>query len=124
MNKVLGVLFAFFCFASAAVSNSLMGPGFWFWLIIATGLFVGISQFYPWLRGAGAGLSFLLALILFAGIALSLLAATIGGSFKLEDSFAFLLFLFFITAILGLSLASNFKRFIQSGNQAADNIAR
>jgi hypothetical protein len=110
MNIVFAVVFAITCFATATVSNSIMGAGIWFWVIIATGAFVGVSQFIPSLQGAGAGLAGLLAILSICAVLLGLLAATVGGSFRLNESEALLLFLFFIIAVLGLTLASMHKK--------------
>lgn len=110
MHKTLGVLFAITCFATAGVSASLMGAGMWFWIIIASGTFVAVSQFYPVIRGAGSGLAVLLGIVSICAVALGLLASTIGGSFRLDDQLAILLLLFFVIFILGLVLGSMFKR--------------
>jgi hypothetical protein len=104
LSKVIGVFFAIACFATAAMSNSMMGTGFWFWAIIGTGFIVAVSQFYPKLSHAGSGLALLLSLVSVFAVALGLLAGTIGGSFKMDDNSAFLLFLFSLIAILGLAV--------------------
>ncbi len=110
MNKVIGMLFAVVCFSASALSNSIMGAGMWFWIIIITGLFVAISQYYPRLRGLGAGLAVLLSIISIFAVGLGLLASTIGGSFNIDDSSALLLLLFFVIFILGLVLGSMYKK--------------
>lgn len=110
MNKVIGILFAIRCFATSALSQSMMGAGMWFLVIIATGCLVAVSQFFPRLKGPGSGLALLLGLISLCAILLGLLAATIGGSFNMDDSSALLLFLFFLIAVFGIILASMFKK--------------
>jgi len=90
-----------------------MGAGAWFWGIIVVGCLVAISQFYPRLRPVGSGLALLLGIISICAILLGMLAATIGGSFKMDDSFALLMFLFFNIAVLGFILASLYKKSIQ-----------
>jgi hypothetical protein len=114
MNKVIGILFALACFATSAQSNSMMGAGLWFWVIIATGFIVASSQFFPRLKGPGSGLALLLGIISICAILFGMIAATIGGSFKMDDSSALLLFLFFIIVVLGFTLAIMYKRSIRS----------
>ena len=110
MNKIIGILFAIMCFSASALSNNIMGAGMWFWIIIITGLFVAISQYYPRLRGLGSGLAVLLSIMSIITVVLGLLASTIGGSFNIDDSFALLLLLFFVIFVLGLVLGSMYKR--------------
>jgi len=117
LSKVIGIFFAIACFATAAMSNSMMGAGFWFWAIIGTGCIVAISQFYPKLRGAGSGLAMLLSIMSVFAVALGMLAATIGGSFKMDDNSAFLLFLFSLIAILGFVVGSLYKQSIRTDKQ-------
>lgn len=110
MHKFMGVLFALACFATSAMSNSIMGAGFWFWVIIATGCIVAYSQFSPRLRGLGSGLALLLSFLSILTIVLAMVAATIGGSFKMDDSFGLLLFLFSVVAVLGFVVAILYKK--------------
>lgn len=113
MYKVVGIFFALACFSTSALSNSIMGAGMWFWIILATGAFVAVSQFIPILRGPGAGIAGLLSIISVCAVLFGLVAATIGGSFRLETNEALLLFLFFVVAVLGLTLAISFKRSVR-----------
>ncbi len=116
MHKIIGIFFAITCFATSAVSNSIMGAGVWFWVIIATGCIVAFSQFFPKIRGPGSGLAMLLGFVSIFAILFGMVAATIGGSFKMDDSSALLLFLFFIVAVLGFVLASLYKRSIRTSD--------
>ena len=116
MNKAIGVFFALACLATSAQSNSMMGAGFWFWTIVVAGLIVATSQFFPQLKGPESGLALLLGIISICTTLFDMLAATIGGSFKMDDSSALLLFLFVIIAVLGFTLAIMYKRSIRSGN--------
>ena len=77
----------------------------WFWIITATGMFVAASQFLPALRGLGSVAAFLLAVISVLAVVLTLLAATIGGSFELDNREALLVFGFFMIAVSGFLLA-------------------
>ena len=109
MNKLIGILFSFTCMATSAVSNSLMGAGMWFWLIIFIGLFSAVSQFVPKLKGAGSGLALCLSGISIVAIFLGTIASTIGGAFRMDESTILLMLLFFLNAILGFTLASLHK---------------
>ena len=110
MNKFIAVLFALSCFATAAQSSAIMGAGNWFWIIIVTGALVMLSQFIPKLAGAGSGIALLLSLISICAVLLGLVAATIGGSFKLDNNEALLLFSFALIAIFGFTLAIIHKK--------------
>lgn len=110
MNKIVAILFAIACFATSAVSGSILGVGMWFWIIIATGVFVAVSQFVPMLRGLGSVAALLLGVISVCAVGLTLLVATTGGSFKLDNKEALLVFTFFMIAVLGFSLVGINKR--------------
>ncbi|MGL1930853.1 MAG: hypothetical protein OCC45_03710 [Desulfotalea sp.] len=110
MNKAIGILFGIACFSTSALSSSIMGSGMWFWIIICVGTFVAASQFVSVLKGIGSGLATILAGISILAVLLGLVAATIGGSFKIDDSSALLLLLFSIIAILGITLGVMFKK--------------
>jgi hypothetical protein len=114
LNKVIGIFFLLACIATSAVSNSIMGAGIWFWVIIFIGCFVAISQFYPKLRGAGSGLALLLSIMSVCAILLGLLASTIGGSFRMDESSSLLLCLFFMIALYGFLLAILHKKYLKS----------
>tara|TARA_R110002073_G_scaffold12108_5_gene54121 strand:+ start:576 stop:932 length:357 start_codon:yes stop_codon:yes gene_type:complete len=114
MNKVIAILFAIVCFATSAVSNTIMGPGLWFWVIISCGFVVAVSQFYPMIRGVGAGVALILSIISICAVALGLLAATVGGSFNMDGASSLLLLLFFLIAVLGLILSGLYKRSIRA----------
>lgn len=115
MDKFFAYFFAFSCFGTAAISQSIMGAGMWFWLIISAGFFVIISQYYQALKMPGAGIALLASLLSIAAITLGLLAATIGGSFRLETQEALLLFLFFLMAISGFTLSAICKHQLKQG---------
>ncbi len=104
MNKVVAIFFAISCFATSVTSGNILGVGMWFWIIIATGIFVAVSQFLPALRGLGSVAALLLAVISVCAVILTLLAATIGGSFKLDDRETLLVFSFFMIAVFGFLL--------------------
>ncbi len=105
MNKVFAILFTISCIATSTVSSHIMGIGIWFWVIIVIGMVVGISQFFKPLIEMGTALAILLSVISACAILLGLVAATIGGSFRMDDSAALLLFLFFTIIMNGIALA-------------------
>lgn len=92
-----------------AIAN-MLGIGMWFWIILIIGAFVAISQFILPLRGAGSGVALLLSGISLLAVLFGLLAATIGGSFRMDDNSALLLLLFFIISVLGTALAIMYKK--------------
>jgi hypothetical protein len=104
MNKLVAILFAFSCFLTAFTSGRMLGVGMWFWIIIATGVFVAVSQFLPVFQNVGAFAAGLLGVISVLAVLLSLLAATIGGSFKLNRDESLLIFSFFLIAVFGFVL--------------------
>ena len=104
MNKAVATLFAISCFVTSFTSGNILGIGMWFWIISATGIFVAASQFLPALRGVGRVAAFLLAAISVFAVVLTLLAATIGGSFKLDNRETLLVFGFFMIAVSGFLL--------------------
>ncbi|MGB5607139.1 MAG: hypothetical protein WBN51_11505 [Gammaproteobacteria bacterium] len=110
MNKIVAILFAISCFATSAVSGSILGVGMWFWIIIAAGVFVADSQFAPMFRELGSVAALLLGVISVFAVVLTLLAGTIGGSLKLDNREALLVFTFSMIAVSGLSLVSINKK--------------
>lgn len=82
----------------------------WFWIISVTGVFVAISQFLPTLRAIGGVAALVLAVISLIAVALTLLAATIGGSFELDHRETLLVLGFFMIAVSGILLARINKR--------------
>ncbi len=63
------------------MSNSLLGAGMWFWIILVSGLFVAVSAYIPELEMLGAFVARLLALGSIGAVLLGLVAVTAGGSF-------------------------------------------
>jgi len=115
MLKVSSVLFGALCIAAALLSNSIMGAGMWFWIIIATGVLVASCSFMPSLNVLGALLALLLSAISICAVLLGLVAATIGGSFRLDGDEALLLFLFGLIAISGIAVVLlNRKRHLRA----------
>lgn len=61
MNKIVGIFFAISYLATSAISSSVVGVGHLFWVIIATGIAVGTSQFVPALSEVGGKTASLLS---------------------------------------------------------------
>lgn len=110
MDKFISVLFALSCFSTAAVSNEMMGAGLWFWVIVISGVVVSVSHFIPMFKAAGAGIALLLSFLSIIAVALGLIASTIGGSFRVGNDLALLLFLFFMIAVFGFTLGVMHKK--------------
>ena len=89
----------------------------WFWIIIATGAIVVMSQFFPGLEKPGAVLASLLSIISTIAIVFGLLAATIGGSFELDGREALLFASFFFVAVFGITL-TRVNRASRTGNNS------
>jgi hypothetical protein len=104
MNKVIALFFALACLLTATVSSRLLGVGMWFWIIIACGVFVPVSQFIPVLANLGKAAAAMLATISVLAVILTLLAANIGGSFQLDGGTFLLVFGFFLIAVFGFTL--------------------
>ncbi len=81
-----------------------MGSGMWFWIIIVVGFVVAVSQFITKFQYFGGVIACLLSIISICAVLFGLVAATIGGSFKLNDNESLLLFLFFMIAVFGFTL--------------------
>ncbi len=88
----------------------MLGVGMWFWIIIASGIFVAISQFFSKTQGFGAIVAALIGVISIVAVLLGLLAATVGGSFNSDDDGLLLLLSFFLIAVLGFTLAKINKK--------------
>lgn len=110
MNRFVAILFALSCVATSFVSGNLLGVGMWFWVILATGFLVAASQFHPSTQSIGAALAGLLGVVSVLAVVLGLVAATIGGSFKLEDNETLLLLCFFLIAVFGFALVRMNKK--------------
>ena len=110
VNRAVAILFAIACLVTSFASASILGVGMWFWIITAPGMFVAVSQFVPALRGFGGVAASLLAAISVIAVVFTLLAATVGGSFKLDSRETLLVFGFFMIVVLGFLLARVNKR--------------
>ena len=104
LNKTLGVFFAISCFATSGLSGSMLGVGMWFWIIVATGFFVAISQFVPILRGIGTVAASVLGVIaILAALAALLVVMSFGGSGASNEDILLILG-FVMIAVFGFSL--------------------
>lgn len=117
MHKSVSLLFGFACLATALQSNSILGAGVWFWVILLSGFFVAASAHLPKIASLGAALAAILVIIAIGAILLGLVAATAGGSFRLQPSEALLLFFFGLICIFGVMVIYTNKRRIMHNNQ-------
>ena len=124
MNKIIALVFAFFCFATALLSNSIMGAGVWFWVIVIIGMLVPITQYSIKFQALGVILAILLSVLSLCVVLLGLLAATIGGSFRLSDNTAQLLFLFSMITVSGIILQISSKRGHKKPNTKEKNATK
>ena len=105
MNKILGVFFAISCFVTSGLSGSMLGVGMWFWIIVAAGFFVPISQFVPSLLGIGTVAASILGVIAMLAALLALFVVmTLGGSGPSDEDILLILG-FVMIAVFGFSLA-------------------
>ncbi|WP_286266851.1 hypothetical protein [Thalassotalea atypica] len=112
--KITSIVFSLLCLATALVSNTIMGAGMWFWVIVIIGIIVFISAFITKLNIVGVILAGLLSIVSVCAVLLGLLAATIGGSFKLGHLEGLLLVLFALVAITGAIIITLNKKRLRS----------
>lgn len=96
-------LFAIACVAAAALSAQILGPGMWGAIFLGAGVIVAISPYFPAMRGPGRVVAVFAGVLAFLAAALGLLAATIGGSFRLPADQAFLLLAFGFIGVFGIA---------------------
>lgn len=102
--KLVSFCMAISCFITAFLSFQLFGEGMWFWVIIGVGLTTLIALFNDKVQPVAVVFSGLLALVSVGAVLLGLVAATIGGSFKMDSASAFLLFFFGLIAVFGSTM--------------------
>ena len=111
MQKAVSILFFCFCLATSWVSSGMLGVGMWFWIIIAGGIFVGLSAFIPLLEALGVAVASMLTAISVIAVLLGLVAVfTLGDSSDFGEGVGLLLFLFAMIAISGFLLGSLQKK--------------
>ncbi len=109
LTRIALVVFVLSCFITPVLSYYVVGPGMWGKIIVLSGIFVGISQDYPAVKVAGKLVALLLGIVSLFAVLFGLVAATIGGSFKLNANEALLLFMFFMIASSGLIFSKTKK---------------
>ena len=103
-------VFMLACVGTFWQSATLLGFGFWGWTILGAGVLVGISPWLPMLRESARGIALILVMLSCLALPLMLLAATIGGSFKLGNDDVLLLLGFAAIAVSGIAVARATKR--------------
>jgi len=101
-GSISTALYALACLASAALSAQILGPGMWGGVFLCAGLFVGASPYFPVIRQPAKSIALLSAILAFLAVALGLLAATTGGSFRLPTDQAFLLTMIGAIGVFGI----------------------
>lgn len=101
-GAISSTVFALSCIGAFFLSGRILGPGMWGWIILAAGVVVASSPYISSLTAFGRVLGLLLAVVAIGAVALGLLAATIGGRFRLPGDQALLLGLFAIIAVSGI----------------------
>lgn len=119
MHKSVSLLFGFSCLATALQSNSILGAGMWFWIILLSGLFVAVSAHQPKIASIGAAFAAILVLISIGAVLLGLVAASAGGSFRLQSNEALLLFFFGLIIVFGVMVVYANKRRIKHNKQTS-----
>ncbi|GGI67851.1 hypothetical protein GCM10009332_01350 [Shewanella gelidii] len=97
----------------------------WFWAILTAGVFVAISPYLPKFTDSGKHFAVSLSTVIagvsacfsICAVGLGLLAATVGGNFRLDVEEAWLLILFGLTAIMGIILVVVNRRDIKNSQQ-------
>ncbi|MEE4380082.1 MAG: hypothetical protein V2J55_21555 [Candidatus Competibacteraceae bacterium] len=93
--------------AATGLSAQILGPGMWGAIFLGAGVLVAASPYYPPIRDIGRGVALVTGILALLAVALGLLAATIGGSFRLPNEQAMLLVAFSVIGIFGITV---FKR--------------
>jgi hypothetical protein len=99
-GAIISAVFALACACTSVLSASILGLGVWGWLTIFGGLFVGVSPYISSIQAAGRAIALVMAILSLLAVALGLLAATVGGSFRLPSDQALLFALF---GMIGIS---------------------
>ena len=98
------MLFILCALATAWVSATMMETGFWSMLILAGAAFVALGLFAPVVQPLVRVFAGLCATIAVMAVLLGLLAATTGGSFRLPQDVAMLLFCMGGVFVFGLGV--------------------
>lgn len=103
MTYVGKLLFSIAAIATSVYSMSAFGPGMWSWIFVAVGLVVLISTFLPRLDRLARVLGQVSGALSGLALVLVLLAATVGGSFRMSESNVVFAFMLAGLTVLGLS---------------------
>lgn len=101
-GSISTALLAIACFATAALSASILEPGMWGAALIIAGLIFAASPYVPAIQPAVCAIALFAGILALLAVALGLLAATTGGSFRLPDDQAALLAALAVVGILGI----------------------
>ena len=101
-GSISSAIFGLACVATMWQSAQILGTGLWGWAFLAVGCFVAVGPYVAALRGPARAVALVFGILAFLAVALGLLAATIGGSFRLPDDQALLLVTFCVVGVFGI----------------------
>jgi len=101
-GSISTALLAIACLVAAALSASILGPGMWAVALTVAGLAFAASPYVPSIQPAVRAVALVGGVLALLAVALGLLAATTGGSFRLPDDQAALLAALAAVGILGI----------------------
>lgn len=99
------ILFALACLVTTVLSARILGEGMWGTVIAVAGMVVAISPHVELIRGLGRAIALIAAILAFLAVALGLLAATTGRSFRLPADQAWLLIAIGSLGVFGIAVS-------------------
>ena len=103
LTGIYKLLFVSAVAGACGYSMSILGAGMWAWLLLLVAGFVLVSVFVPSLDHMATILGKISGLLAVLALALLLLAATVGGSFRMSESNAIFAVLLVLVALFGLA---------------------
>ena len=110
-GSISSTLFALACLAAAGLSAQILGAGIWGTAFVVFGGLVASGPYFRAMREPARAIALLAAIVAFLAVALGLLAATIGGTFRLPNDQALLLTAIGLIGVFGIAAF----RTLQSG---------
>jgi len=98
------IFFGLACIVTAGLSAQILGLGMWSAIFLVAGIIVAISPYFDPIRELTRVIGLVAAILAFLAVALGLLAATIGGSFRLPADQALLLAAIGFIGVFGVAV--------------------
>ena len=119
-GTISATTFALASIAAAVLSGRIVGTGMWGTLMVIGGAFVGLSPHVPVLKVSGRAVALLAGVLCALASGIGLLAATVGGGFRLPADQGLLLGLLILMAVTGIGYFRSRPRLgdIVKGDQA------